>query len=92
MILQYKDVISKLDCSPSAREHYTCVAAGLDTYLQSVVGQHSQMRAVRVTRNMEMKKMSRLELTSAQSRAMQIGNKTAPVNEQVKKLFVSNMT
>merc|ERR1712096_307510 len=50
-----------------------CVALGLDEYLKSVVSIHSEMRAVRVAKQIQQKKLSRLEVNSVESRAMEIG-------------------
>lgn len=85
LIVKYKEDVSRMECTASARDHYSCVSSGLDTYLQSVVSIHSGMRAVRVSRHLEMKKLSRLEVTSAESRAAEIGgpNHHTPIREQV---------
>lgn len=82
LIVKYKEDIAKMDTNVSAKEHYESVCSGLDTFLQSVVGVHSQMRAVRVSRMMQMKKLSRLEVTSVESRAAEIGPQHPPVSEQ----------
>jgi len=82
LIVKYKEDIAKMDTNVSAKEHYESVCSGLDTFLQSVVGVHSQMRAVRVSRMMQMKKLSRLEVTSVESRAAEIGPPHPPVSEQ----------
>ena len=84
LIVKYKEDIAKMDTNVSAKEHYESVCSGLDTFLQSVVGVHSQMRAVRVSRMMQMKKLSRLEVTSVESRAAEIGPQHPPVSEQVR--------
>ena len=56
-----------------AREHHEAVCEGLERMLKGVVGTHSEMRAVRVSRHLQMKKLSRLEVTSVESRAREIG-------------------
>ena len=70
--MKYKESVSGVECNASSRDHYSGVSSGLESYLASVVSIHSQMRAVRVSRHLEMKKLSRLELTSAESRAAEI--------------------
>ena len=84
-----------MECNDSARDHYSGVSSGLDTYLQSVVSIHSGMRAVRVSRHLEMKKLSRLEVTSAESRATEIGgpHHHTPMREQVdsKHSYLANL-
>ena len=49
------------------------MAVGLDKYLKSVVSIHSEMKAVRVAKQIQQKKLSRLEVNSVESRRMEIG-------------------
>ena len=89
-----------LEAGEEARDHYEAVCEGLETFLKTVVGSHSEMRAVRVSRHLEMKKLSRLEVTSVESRAREIGPGQAShrVSQQVRKqgqgncLFLSQKT
>jgi len=73
LIAKYREEVTKSSLSPSAHEHHTSVCSGLENFLQSVVSFHSEMRAVRVSRQLEMKRLSRLEVTSVESRAQEIG-------------------
>merc|ERR1712029_143462 len=82
LILKYQDELLKMTMADSAKEHHEGVVSGLQSYLQSVVSVHSQMRAVRVSRHLEMRKLSKLEVTSVRSRAMEIGPGHTSVSEQ----------
>jgi len=82
LILKYQDDVSNMSLVDSAQEHHDGVVSGLQSYLQSVVSVHSQMRAIRVSRHVEMRKLSKLEVTSVQSRAMEIGSGHKIVSEQ----------
>lgn len=73
LIARYREDVNKSSLSSSAQEHHTSVCSGLESFLQSVVSYHSEMRAVRVSRQLEMKRLSRLEVTSVESRAQEIG-------------------
>merc|ERR1719397_223450 len=75
LISQYREKLDELEQQQGeeAREHHEAVCQGLETFLKAVVGTHSEMRAVRVSRHLEMKKLSRLEVTSVESRAREIG-------------------
>ena len=73
LISRYRESVEALEAGEEARQHYEAVSAGLETFLKTVVGSHSEMRAVRVSRHLEMKKLSRLEVTSVESRAREIG-------------------
>jgi len=73
LIARYREEAGKRELSPTQIEHHSLVAAGLDRYLKSVVSAHSEMRAVRVARQVEQRKLSRLELNSVESRAQEIG-------------------
>ena len=73
LIARYREDVNKSSLSSSAHEHHTSVCSGLENFLQSVVSYHSEMRAVRVSRQLEMKRLSRLEVTSVESRAQEIG-------------------
>merc|ERR1712130_650707 len=82
LILKYQDDVSNMSLVDSAQEHHDGVVSGLQSYLQSVVSVHSQMRAIRVSRHVEMRRLSKLEVTSVQSRAMEIGSGHTIVSEQ----------
>jgi len=73
LISKYRDDVESLKVSEEGKQHYCAVADGLDSYLKSVVSVHSEMRAVRVARQIRQKKLSRLEVTSVESRAQEIG-------------------
>jgi len=73
LINMYKSEVDHLKCNESAKDHYLSVAEGLEKYLKSVVSVHSEMKAVRVARQCRQKKLSRLEVNSAESRAQEIG-------------------
>jgi len=73
LIVKYRNDVQKEKFNESAEEHYECVALGLEKYLKSVVSIHSEMRAVRVAKQIQQKKLSRLEVNSVESRAMEIG-------------------
>jgi len=73
LIMKFKNDVGKEKFNVSAEEHYEGVAVGLDKYLKSVVSIHSEMRAVRLSKQIQQKKLSRLEVTSVESRAMEIG-------------------
>lgn len=87
MISRYRESVEALEVGEEARDHYEAVCDGLETFLKTVVGTHSEMRAVRVSRHLEMKKLSRLEVTSVESRAREIGPGQAShrVSQQVGK-------
>jgi len=73
LIVKFRSDVDKEKFNVSAQEHYGGVALGLDKYLKSVVSIHSEMRAVRVAKQIQQKKLSRLEVNSVESRAMEIG-------------------
>jgi len=73
LIIKFRTDVEKEKFNVSAHEHYESVALGLDKYLKNVVSIHSEMRAVRVAKQLEHKKLSRLEVNSVESRAMEIG-------------------
>ena len=73
LIAKYKEDLHKSGLNQSAQEHHLSVCSGLDAFLQSVVSFHSEMRAVRASKHLEMKKLSRLEVTSVESRRQEIG-------------------
>ena len=73
LIVKFRSDVDKEKFNVSAQEHYGGVALGLDEYLKSVVSIHSEMRAVRVAKQIQQKKLSRLEVNSVESRAMEIG-------------------
>lgn len=73
LISKYRDDVEGLKVSEEGKQHYCAVADGLDSYLKSVVSVHSEMRAVRVARQIRQKKLSRLEVNSVESRAQEIG-------------------
>jgi len=84
LISQYREKLDELEQQQGeeAREHHEAVCQGLETFLKAVVGTHSEMRAVRVSRHLEMKKLSRLEVTSVESRAREIGQASHSVSQQ----------
>jgi len=73
LISKYREEILGLKLGGEGEQHFSLVADGLDSYLKSVVSVHSEMRAVRVARQIRQKKLSRLEVNSAESRAQEIG-------------------
>jgi len=73
LIVKFRNDVEKEKFNISAHEHYESVAVGLDRYLKSVVSIHSEMKAVRVAKQIQQKKLSRLEVNSVESRAMEIG-------------------
>jgi len=73
LISKYRDDVEGMKASEEGKRHYCAVADGLDSYLKSVVSVHSEMRAVRVARQIRQKKLSRLEVNSVESRAQEIG-------------------
>jgi len=73
LIGKYRDDVEGLRVSEEGKQHYCAVADGLDSYLKGVVSVHSEMRAVRVARQIRQKKLSRLEINSVESRAQEIG-------------------
>ena len=93
LISQYREKLDELEQQQGeeAREHHEAVCQGLETFLKAVVGTHSEMRAVRVSRHLEMKKLSRLEVTSVESRAREIGPGKAShsVSQQVSTIHMS---
>jgi len=72
LITKFKNDIGKEDFNASAKEHYNSVANGLEHYLKGVISIHSEMRAVRVSKQIKQKKLSRLEVNSIESRSMEI--------------------
>merc|ERR1719483_1783483 len=73
LIVKFRSDVEKEKFNISAHEHYESVAVGLDKYLKSVVSIHSEMKAVRVAKQIQQKKLSRLEVNSVESRRMEIG-------------------
>jgi len=73
LISAYRMEVDSYTTNHSAKDHYLAVADGLERYLKSVVSTHSEMKAVRVARQCRQKKLSRLEVNSAESRAQEIG-------------------
>jgi len=73
LIGKFRDDVEGLKVSEEGKQHYCAVADGLDSYLKGVVSVHSEMRAVRVARQIRQKKLSRLEINSVESRAQEIG-------------------
>jgi len=73
LISKYRDEVEALKINEEGKQHFCAVADGLDSYLKSVVSVHSEMRAVRVARQIRQKKLSRLEVNSVESRAQEIG-------------------
>ena len=59
LISKYREEILGLKLGGEAEQHFSLVADGLDSYLKSVVSVHSEMRAVRVARQIRQKKLSR---------------------------------
>ena len=90
LIAKYKEDLHKSGLNQSAHEHHLSVCSGLDTFLQSVVSFHSEMRAVRASKHLEMKKLSRLEVTSVESRAREIGpgQASSTLSQQVRLIFI----
>ena len=84
LISRYRENLAGLqeEQGEEAREHHEAVCEGLEQFLKQVVGTHSEMRAVRVSRHLEMKRLSRLEVTSSESRARQ-GGAGQEVSQQV---------
>jgi len=76
LIAKFRNDLGSLDTNSSTQEHLSEVAAGLDRYLKTVVQIHSNMRAVRVQRQLEHKQLSRLEVKSRESRTRE-GESTA---------------
>ena len=73
LISKFREEVESLKVSGEGKKHYCAVADGLESYLKSVVSVHSEMRAVRVARQIRQKKLSRLEANSVESRAQEIG-------------------
>ena len=73
LIVKFRSDVDKEKFNVSAHDHYESVALGLDKYLKSVISIHSEMRAIRVAKQIQQKKLSRLEVNSVESRAMEIG-------------------
>jgi len=68
LISKFRVDLQSLDGNNSTHEHLSEIAAGLDRYLKTVVSVHSNMRAVRVQRQLEQKQLARLEIKSLESR------------------------
>ena len=47
--------------SASGQEHFECVGLGLANYLKKVISIHSEMRAVRVKKQVQLKNLTKLE-------------------------------
>lgn len=72
LITKFKTDIAKIQTNCSNREHLAGIATGLDSYLKTVISNHSEMRAVRVQRHLQHSKMARLEVTSREKRSLGI--------------------
>lgn len=72
LITKFRNDIAKIDANSSCQEHLSGIATGLDSYLKTVISNHSEMRAVRVQRHLQHSKMSRLEVTSREKRSLEL--------------------
>lgn len=72
LITKFKTDIAKIQTNCSNQEHLAGIATGLDSYLKTVISNHSEMRAVRVQRHLQHSKMARLEVTSREKRSLGI--------------------
>jgi len=68
----FKTTLNKSQMSGGGTEHFELVGAGLANYLKQVVGIHSEMRAVRVKKQVQLRNLTKLEVNSRESRAHQI--------------------
>jgi len=69
LITKFKIDIANIKTNCSSQEHLSGIASGLDSYLKTVISNHSEMRAVRVQRHLQHSKMARLEVTSREKRS-----------------------
>lgn len=72
LIQSYNTIIDKTKLSEGGREHYYLVGSGLKAYLKKVLSIHSEMRAVRVKRQVHLTSLAKLEVNSRVSRNNQI--------------------
>lgn len=75
LIRNFKSNINQAKLSGSGKEHFDFVRTGLEGYLKRVIGIHSEMRAVRVKKQVQLKNLSKLELNSRESRLHEINFK-----------------
>lgn len=72
LIQEFNKNVVACNMSASGREHFECVGLGLANYLKQVISIHSEMRAVRVKKQVQLKNLTKLELNSRESRAHEI--------------------
>jgi len=91
LIQNYAALVSKAKLGTAARNHYDLVTDGLKEYLKKVLSIHSEMRAVRVKRQVQQKNLTKLELNSRESRSHQIHTvlPAAPSNIDIQERSIS---
>lgn len=72
LIQDFSKNVAAAKMSSSGRDHFEFVGAGLAKYLKQVISIHSEMRAVRVKKQLQLKNLSKLELNSRESRKQEI--------------------
>jgi len=72
LIQTFRKNIMKTKMSESSKDHYDLVGTGLADYLKKVVSIHSEMRAVRAKKQVQLKNLTKLELNSRESRVQEI--------------------
>jgi len=82
LIQNYSSLINKAKLGSAARNHYDLVTDGLKEYLKKVLSIHSEMRAVRVKRQVQQKNLTKLEVNSRESRSHQI-NPVLPTTSNI---------
>lgn len=82
LIQSYNKIILKTKLSEGGQEHYQLVASGLKDYLKKVLSIHSEMKAVRVKRQVQLTSLSKLEVNSRESRSnkLTLPNSSGSVN------------
>ncbi|XP_075979746.1 syntaxin 18 [Anticarsia gemmatalis] len=65
LLKEFRNDNRKIAAAPQVREYMEAVADLIDMYLKAVCKIHSELKALRVKRALDMRKLSRLELTNA---------------------------
>ncbi|XP_023323407.1 syntaxin-18 [Eurytemora carolleeae] len=72
LIKAFKAATAKHKMSNSGQEHFGMVGVGLEGYLKKVISIHSEMRAVRLKKQIQLNNLSKLETNSRESRLHEI--------------------
>lgn len=89
LIKSFSNNFSKVKMSVSAQEHFSLVAVGLNDYLKQTVSIHSEMRAVRIKKQVQLKNLSKLEINSRESRLQEINPRKPPTDLDIQEKAIT---